>query len=55
MHDNMDALVDLAAAGSLASSGKALFDLALEVASGRTTCAEMLNQSTYNGICVTGP
>lgn len=55
MRDNIDVLVDLAAEGSLAASGKNLFSLAMEVAGGRTTSAEMLHQSTYNGICVTGP
>jgi 5'-nucleotidase len=55
MRDNMDALVDIASAGSLAASGRQLFQLAVEVAAGRTTSAEILHQSTYNGICVTGP
>jgi len=55
MRDNMDTLVDVASAGSLAASGRQLFQLAVEVAAGRTTSAEILHQSTYNGICVTGP
>ena len=55
MRDNIDALVDLAASGTLEASGRRLFELAIEVASGRATSAESLHQSTYNGICVTGP
>jgi len=55
MRDNLDFFADLASAGTLESTGRELFALALEVASGRPTSAEMLHQSTYNGICVTGP
>ena len=55
MRDNIDAFVDLVSAGTLDSSGRQLFESAIEVASGRSTSAEMLHQSTYNGICVTGP
>jgi altronate dehydratase large subunit len=55
MPDNIDLCVDLATEGSVENSGRRLFDEALAVASGRGTCAELLRQSTYNGICVTGP
>ncbi len=55
MGDNIDVLVDLGKSGSLAASGRQLFETALEVASGQSTSAELLHQSTYNGICVTGP
>ena len=55
MRDNIDAFVDLASAGTLESSGRQLFETAIEVASGLSTSAEVLHQSTYNGICVTGP
>ena len=55
MSDNIDTCVDLASEGSVARSGRRLFDEALAVASGRRTCAELLRQGTYNGICVTGP
>jgi len=55
MNDNIDVCVDLALEGSVERSGCRLFDEAVAVASGRGTCAELLHQSTYNGICVTGP
>jgi len=55
MGDNIDLLVDLGKSGSLAASGRQLFETALEVASGQSASAELLHQSTYNGICVTGP
>ncbi len=54
MRDNVDRYVDLASAGSVESSGRQLFDAAVAVASGLSTSAELLHQSTYNGICVTG-
>lgn len=55
MVDNIDICVDLATDGSVQESGRRLFGEAVAVASGRGTCAELLHQGTYNGICVTGP
>ncbi|MCD6303202.1 MAG: UxaA family hydrolase [Anaerolineae bacterium] len=55
MSDNIDVCIDLTVDGSVEKSGRRLLDEAVEVASGRGTCAELLHQGTYNGICVTGP
>ncbi|MBE9505278.1 MAG: UxaA family hydrolase, partial [Chloroflexi bacterium] len=55
MKDNIDVCVNLASSGTLDASGSLLFNRAVDVASGGTTSAELLHQSTYNGICVTGP
>jgi altronate dehydratase large subunit len=55
MKDNIDVYVDLASSGTLDATGSLLFTRAIDVASGGATSAELLHQSSYNGICATGP
>lgn len=55
MNDNIDFYVDLARKGNMGEVGAELYAHALEVASGRQTKAETLNQDLYNGIFIIGP
>jgi altronate dehydratase large subunit len=55
MKDNMDFYVDLASKDHMKEIGEALYADAIEVASGKLTKAEILDQSSYNGIFVVGP
>jgi altronate dehydratase large subunit len=55
MKDNIDFYVDLARKDSIKEVGAALYEDALEVASGRQTKSEILNQDIDNGIFVLGP
>ena len=55
MNDNIDFYVDLARKGHMPEVGAELYAHALEVASGRQTKAETLNQDRYNGIFIIGP
>lgn len=55
MKDNIDFYVDLEAKSRLGEVGRELFAEGLEVASGKRTKAEILDQSSYNGIFLVGP
>ncbi|MFW6126480.1 MAG: UxaA family hydrolase [Chloroflexota bacterium] len=55
MQDNIDVYVDLEAKADVEHFGRILFSEALQVASGKQTKAELLDQSRYNGICIAGP
>ena len=55
MKDNIDFYVDLARKDNINEIGKTLYEEALKVASGKQTKAEILDQSSYNGIFIVGP
>jgi len=55
MKDNIDIYVDIASANNLEELGQVLFREALDVASGKKTKSEILDQSSYNGIYIVGP
>ena len=55
MMDNIDIYVDIASTSNLEELGRVLFDEALNVASGKKTKSEILDQCNYNGIYVVGP
>jgi altronate dehydratase large subunit len=55
MMDNIDIYVDIASTSNLEELGRALFEEALNVASGKKTKSEILDQCNYNGIYVVGP
>ncbi|MEA3253934.1 MAG: UxaA family hydrolase [Chloroflexota bacterium] len=55
MKDNMDIYADLSSSRSMEELGQILFQEALDVASGKRTRAEILDQSRYNGIFLLGP
>jgi len=54
MNDNMDFYVDLSEKDHMGDIGEALYAEALEIASGKQTKAETLNQDMYNGIFIVG-
>lgn len=55
MKDNIDIYVDIASANNLEELGQVLFREALDVASGKKTKSEILDQSSYGGIYIVGP
>jgi altronate dehydratase large subunit len=55
MKDNIDFYVDLARKDRINEIGETLYEEALKVASGKQTKAEILDQSSYNGIFIVGP
>jgi len=55
MKDNIDFYVDLARKDNINEIGETLYEEALKVASGKQTKAEILDQSSYNGIFIVGP
>ncbi|MCK4222629.1 MAG: UxaA family hydrolase [Dehalococcoidia bacterium] len=55
MMDNIDIYVDIASTSNLEELGRVLFEEALNVASGKKTKSEILDQCNYNGIYVVGP
>ena len=55
MKDNIDFYVDLARKDNINQIGESLYEEALKVASGKQTKAEILDQSSYNGIFIVGP